>query len=359
MNHTLRHTTRLLLICAAAMAFASAARAEHYDVFIISGQSNCDGRGSAAALTGPLAKWAGPRKDVVIEYSCSTLRGPALGSDGFKPLQPGWSVAPGKNRPRTLPSGTFGPEVSFGAAMAKAMPGKHIALIKFAEGGTSLKKDWNPDIRGRLYDAGVAFVTKSLKDLQDKGDTCEIRGMIWHQGESDAGLPAEEYQTLLTTFITRVRTDVGAADMPFGIGDLYDDGERDKVRAALKATASAVRHAFFVSAEGLKTSDKGTHFDAAGQIELGERYAAGMMKALGGKMTDDERLTWFEAQAEQAYDQLCDARPGTDAAARYSDAKEALHDAIALAGRLGRNEDAERLNARLSHIKAVFRSQFG
>jgi hypothetical protein len=283
MNHTLRHRKSLVLVLAAVLRLVCTARAEHYDVFIVSGQSNCDGRGSAAALTGPLAKWAESQKDVLIAYSCSTLRGPALGSDGFKPLQPGWSVAPGKNRPKALPSGTFGPEVSFGAAISKAMPGKHIALIKFTEGGTSLKKDWNPDIRGRLYDAGVAFVTKSLKELQDKGDTCEIRGMIWHQGESDAGLPAEEYQTLLTTFITRVRTDVGAADMPFGIGDLYDDGKRDKVRAALKATAGAVPHAFFVSVDGLKTSDKGTHFDAAGQIELGERYAAGMMKVLGVK----------------------------------------------------------------------------
>jgi hypothetical protein len=76
-------------------------------------------------------------------------------------------------------------------------------------------------------------------------------------------------------------------------------------------------------------------------------------------MTDAARLAWLEAQAEAAYDKMYDARPGTEAAARYSDAKEALHDAIALARRLGRGDDAERLAARLEHIKAVFRSQFG
>ena len=76
-------------------------------------------------------------------------------------------------------------------------------------------------------------------------------------------------------------------------------------------------------------------------------------------MTNAERLAWLEAQAEAAYDRMYDARPGTDAAARYSDAKEALHDAIGLARRLGRNDDAERLAARLEHIKAVFRSQLG
>jgi hypothetical protein len=76
-------------------------------------------------------------------------------------------------------------------------------------------------------------------------------------------------------------------------------------------------------------------------------------------MTDAERLAWLEAQAEAAYDRMYDARSGSDAAARYSDAKEALHDAIGLARRLGRGEDAERLTARLEHIKTVFRSQFG
>jgi hypothetical protein len=76
-------------------------------------------------------------------------------------------------------------------------------------------------------------------------------------------------------------------------------------------------------------------------------------------MTDAQRLVWLEAQAEAAYDKMYDARASTDAAARYSDAKEALHDAIGLARQLGRNQDAERLAARLAHIKTVFRAQFG
>ena len=75
-------------------------------------------------------------------------------------------------------------------------------------------------------------------------------------------------------------------------------------------------------------------------------------------MTDEERLRFFEARAEQAYDEMYDARTPGDAAARYNDAKEALYDAIGLARRLDRTVEAERLEARLEHIKAVFRSQF-
>jgi len=75
-------------------------------------------------------------------------------------------------------------------------------------------------------------------------------------------------------------------------------------------------------------------------------------------MTEEQRLAWFEGQAEAAYDKMYDARHSTNAAALYSDAKEALYEAIGLARRLGQDAVASRLEARLAHIKAVFRSQF-
>jgi hypothetical protein len=76
-------------------------------------------------------------------------------------------------------------------------------------------------------------------------------------------------------------------------------------------------------------------------------------------MTDEEQLRWFEAQAEDAYGRMYDATNAGDATARYSDAKEAFYGAIGLAQRLGQADVAARLEARLAHVKAVFRSQFG
>ena len=274
----MRSLSALILGCFAIAA--GVARAEHYEVFIVAGQSNCDGRGKAAELTGTLAKYAKPQADVLIAYSCTELRGPILASDGFQPLQPGWSVAPGKGKPAKLPSNTFGPELAFGRAMADQLPGKKVALIKFAEGGTSLAKDWNPDIKDRLYPAFLKFTEASLATLKTQGHTFALRGMIWHQGESDASLKAEEYQKMLTAFIGRVRTDLKSPELPFGIGEVYDNGKRDSVRDAQKATAKEVKGTFFVPADKLKTFDMGTHFDAASQIELGQRFAAGMAKAI-------------------------------------------------------------------------------
>ncbi|HEY6255925.1 MAG TPA: hypothetical protein VIY51_09055 [Xanthobacteraceae bacterium] len=69
-------------------------------------------------------------------------------------------------------------------------------------------------------------------------------------------------------------------------------------------------------------------------------------------------MAFLEAQAEAAYDKMYDATHPSDATARYSDAKEALHCAIGLAKELGQVATAKRLTERLLHIKAVFRSQF-
>lgn len=254
--------------------------ADHYNVFLIAGQSNCDGRGPANDLKGPLARWAKPQQDVIISYSCSTLRGPQLTSGGFQPLQPGWSVAPGKNKPKMLPSSTFGPEVSFGRTMADHLQKEKIALIKFAEGGTSLAKDWNPELTDRLYVAFLDFTRKQLAALKSQGHTYTIRGMIWHQGESDAGLPEGEYEKHLTKFITRIRTDLVCPELLFGIGEVFDNGKRDLVRAGQKAAADKLKGAFLVSAAELSTYDMGTHFDAASMITLGEGFARGMIQAM-------------------------------------------------------------------------------
>lgn len=65
-------------------------------------------------------------------------------------------------------------------------------------------------------------------------------------------------------------------------------------------------------------------------------------------MTDEQRSARLEAQAEQAYDKMYDATHSSDAAARYSDAKESMREAIAPARRLGQVAAANRLETRLA-----------
>ena len=70
------------------------------------------------------------------------------------------------------------------------------------------------------------------------------------------------------------------------------------------------------------------------------------------------RIQFFEAEAEEAYSRMYDAVDQTTATAHYSNAKEALHSAIRLAGGLEDRATTLRLQERLAHIKAVFPSQF-
>lgn len=70
------------------------------------------------------------------------------------------------------------------------------------------------------------------------------------------------------------------------------------------------------------------------------------------------RIHFFEVEAEDAYTKMYDATDNTAATAHYSNAKEALHSAIGLADGLDDPATTLRLQDRLAHIKAVFRSQF-
>ena len=262
----------ILTISVLSLAGVSTA-ASAVKVYILAGQSNMDGRGRKSELVGELAKWAKPQPDVRIAYSNSTKRGP-YATDGFVALEPGYSVPPG-TKERRLPGDTFGPEVSLGRALADANPHEKIVLIKFSEGGTTLRGDWKPGAaHDGLYPQFLAFVRRSLASLRDAGEEPHLAGMIWHQGESDASLPEGEYQKLLTEFIAQIRKDLDSPQLPFVLGEVYDNGKRDRVRAGQRATSAAVPDVTFVSVDGLKTSDNGTHFDTPSQIELGKRLAA-------------------------------------------------------------------------------------
>ena len=191
-------------------------------------------------------------------------------------MQPGFT---GNTKPpAALPSGLFGPELSFGHALTEARPNKHLLLVKCTEGGTSLQKDWSPQAPDKLYQRFVDFVRSSQKTVEARGDTFVIRGLLWHQGESDAGQPVGSYQKTLTALISRVRADLALPKLPVLIGQVYDNGKRDNIFADQKAVVGAVPETYLVESAGLETWDHGTHFDAKSQIELGRRFAREMLK---------------------------------------------------------------------------------
>jgi hypothetical protein len=67
------------------------------------------------------------------------------------------------------------------------------------------------------------------------------------------------------------------------------------------------------------------------------------------------RIAVLEAMGEKAYDEMYDARRPQDF---WGDARECFSEAIHLAEKAGLKTEAERLQKRLDHIRAVYTHQF-
>ena len=212
-----------LLMAVLVLGSQSACVAEHYDIYLLAGQSNMDGRGQVSDLSESQQK---PMEQAIIYY-----RNPPFTSDGWKPLKPGYSRPP--KFKGELPSPTFGMEIGFARAMVKAQPSTKLAIIKGSKGGTNLRSDWKPGEKGDKESQGpqyrdfVKTIQMATAELTKRGDTYTIRGLLWHQGESDAK-KAKRYSSRLEQFIKRVREDVGVPALPVVVGEVFDNGNRDK-----------------------------------------------------------------------------------------------------------------------------------
>ena len=247
--------------------------AQPVTVYLLAGQSNMVGSGTPkkdlpSALRGPQAD---------VEFYHADGPGP-LRQKVWVPLQPGSTF-------------DFGPEVTFGRAIADHFPNERVALIKYAGGNTNLAVDWNPET-GPFYCGGGGHqgfrptVKAALRALTDRGDSYRIAGMIWMQGESDTVFEnmAAEYQNNLTRFIARVRADFAVPDMPFVIGRVYpgsgtsSPGMRlaNVVRAAQVAVAKEDLRAGWIDLDGLPQQDAGVEFNGPGTVEMGKRFAGEM-----------------------------------------------------------------------------------
>ena len=259
----------LLILAPCLFGFVKAAE---YDLYLLAGQSNMDGRGQSKDLT---AEQREPASHAIIFY-----RNPPHSSERWKPLTTGYSIAPGYKG--KLPSPTFGPEIGFIQAMHKSAPTQKFALIKGSKGGSNLRQDWKPGTKGDpqsqgpLYRNFIETISMARDALQKDGHTATLKGILWHQGESDSKTAADTHTARLTEFIARLREDLNAPDVPFIIGEVFNNGERDKVRAALLKVSETVPRCGFASAAGLTTWDPGTHFDARSQLTLGERFASAL-----------------------------------------------------------------------------------
>jgi len=225
-------------------------------VFVLAGQSNMQGSGEGAKLP---AQLKAPQKDVLV-----------FDGKGWQPLKPG---------------GRFGPEVTFGRDMAKAL-GRPVGIIKFAVGGTNLAYNWHPKVAKNLYAKTLALVNAAKKSRP-----IEIAGMLWMQGERDSlfGGMAEKYAANLKELVTSARKDYEAPQMPFVLGRVNPPARykfAGKVRKAQQEIAEP--KTAWIDCDDLPKHRDNLHYNTQGQITLGERFAAAILKLMGKEAPQSE-----------------------------------------------------------------------
>jgi alpha-galactosidase len=266
-----------LLAALAALVIMSPALAQGgpLKVFVLAGQSNMEGKAQnklwehqatdskTAAFFAPFrdddnASWV-VRDDVWIKF---------LGRRG--PLTLGFG-SPGRT----------GLEFALGLRIGDRCE-EPVLLIKTAWGGRSIRKDFRPPSSGlpadavlekeladavkrtqnnnekrkrndplptraeieggygRDYRLMIEDVTTTIRDLDElfpelKGREPVLSGFVWFQGWNDQYGGAElEYEQNLRNFIRDVRKDLGAADLPFVVGVMGQNGSAEAKGAMLE-----------------------------------------------------------------------------------------------------------------------------
>ncbi len=163
---------------------------------------------------------------------------------------------------------------TFGLDMAKADGKIRIGLIPCAVGGTPISR-WQKG--ADLYEAALKRARIAMKEGV-------IKGVLWHQGESDSGKPetAQAYAKNLDAMITALRKDFDAPALPIVVGqlgDFYGEGANvTTVNDALRALPQRLPDTAFVRSNALGHKGDKVHFDAAAYREFGHRYFEAMQK---------------------------------------------------------------------------------
>ncbi|MCH7229105.1 sulfatase-like hydrolase/transferase, partial [Haloferula sp. A504] len=185
-------------------------------VYLLGGQSNMQGIARSSKLPPEL-------------LSIPEIRLYAAGTAVSSNIANQWVTL----RPPGSNGNEFGPEIGIGERLRDLRPGTPIALIKYADGGTSLELGWKPGANaadtanwGPQFTGFVNTVSNGLAALEAEGWQPVIHGMCWQQGEQDAkdGLnvaesstSADDYGANLAHFVSRIREQFAPYAAPEGI----------------------------------------------------------------------------------------------------------------------------------------------
>jgi hypothetical protein len=240
-------------------------------IYLCFGQSNMDGTGAIEAQD----RITNDRVKMLQDQSCSNL-GRTYGTwyTAAPPLSRCWNG--------------LGPSDYFGKEMASNTPSNvTIGLVVTGYGGCDIaffqkgaplgKASYNggppADIPSQ-FTGGYAWMLDLARKAQTVG---VIKGIIFHQGETNTGDPSWKYK--VQEIVNDLRTDLGIGNVPFLAGELlYTDkgGCCGHHNPEINKLPEVIPNCEVVSASGLAGKDN-AHFNSASYRELGIRYAKKML----------------------------------------------------------------------------------
>ena len=284
-------------------AACGAPESKTYYLYFLGGQSNMEGFGFNDELP-PAAKAAVPR--VMIYAGQMALDNETHGGVGsWQSLEPGFGTGFRTDGETNELSDRFGPELLFGQTLAaQGPPDRHIAIVKYALGGSGLSVgvgygNWHPDFSEGI---GVNQYDHALKTLRGASAVADIdgdgvadrlvpAGIVWMQGEADAfdsQAAADAYRANLTRLMGLLRAAMRVDDLPVVIGKITDSGMAedgsvmDYIGTVQEAQQEFVDNdacaAYVVDTEDFGYLDDAWHYDTDGFVRLGTAFAEAMIR---------------------------------------------------------------------------------
>ena len=184
-----------------------------------------------------------------------------------------------------------GPEVGLAEVLVHRFPNEEIIIVKHAIGGSNLANEWSPtgDIRQKDEPLQRRHCYADLQQAiahAEAASSLQYIGFAWMQGERDSrepGMTANYYQ-YLKELIAAVRTMTQTPHLRIAIGRitprcLTEDGRqfqhtyRNQVRAAQELFCENDAASFLVDTDDLPQRQDALHFNTAGCLRLGRRFA--------------------------------------------------------------------------------------
>ena len=261
----------------------SAGKEGEYDVYLLLGQSNMAGRGE------------------MLEEDYAVISNVYLLDSEGKPVPAAGPMNIYSSIRKTDAMQAMGPGASFAKTITE-QTGRKVLLVVNARGGSSIN-DWRKDMVSYIKVGNsskytsVSYYGEALRRAQQAMRYGALKGILWHQGCSDQS--DAQYMTKLAAIVEDFREDLGA-DVPFIAGQLGD--WRSKAADYNSRIQRINRYMIWsdwvsskdcqpiVTASSDGQPDKeDPHFDRAGQMLMGQRYAQKILDMVYGLSYEVDR----------------------------------------------------------------------